>query len=105
LASLAAMPWVTAQPSVNMARCLAISSMLLLAHGAPQDVGAAQGVACQDLGGLHDLLLVDDDAVGLLQDGLQGRVRVAYRLAAELAVHELGYVVHGTRDGTGRSGL
>jgi hypothetical protein len=48
----------------------------LLAHGAAQQVGVAERVAGQDLGDLHHLLLVDDDAVGLLQDRLQLRVRV-----------------------------
>ena len=37
---------------------------LLLAHGPAQQVRTTQGVARHDLGNLHDLLLVDDDAVG-----------------------------------------
>ena len=43
---------------------------IFLAHGPAQDVGIAQGVAGQDVGDLHDLLLVDDDPVGLLEDRL-----------------------------------
>ena len=41
----------------------------LLAHGAAQEIGAAQRVAGELLGDLHHLLLVDDDAVGLLRIG------------------------------------
>jgi hypothetical protein len=43
----------------------------LLAHGAAQQVGFAERVAGQHLRDLHHLLLVDDDAVGLLQDRLR----------------------------------
>jgi hypothetical protein len=38
----------------------------LLAHRAAEHVGAAEGVAGDHAGGLHHLLLVDQDAVGLL---------------------------------------
>ena len=38
---------------------------------------------------LHDLLLVDDDAVGVLEDRLQRRVRVLDLLAPVLAVDEV----------------
>ncbi len=44
---------------------------LLLPHRAAQDVGAAEGVARQPLGDGHDLLLVDDQVVGLAEDRLQ----------------------------------
>ena len=43
----------------------------LLAHGAAQEIGFAQRIARQDLGDLHHLLLIDDDAVGLLEDRLE----------------------------------
>jgi len=39
---------------------------VFLAHGAAQQVGASQGVTGQGAGDLHDLLLVDDDPVGIL---------------------------------------
>ena len=65
--------------------------LLLLAHGAAQQVGAAQGVAGQDLGDLHHLFLVEDDAVGGLEDGLQVRVGIGHRRLAVLAGDE---VVH-----------
>ncbi len=45
--------------------------LLLLAHGPAQQVGAAQGVPGQLLGDGHDLLLVDDQVVGLAQDRLE----------------------------------
>jgi hypothetical protein len=41
----------------------------LLAHGAAQKVGFAERIARQDLGDLHHLFLVDDDALGFLQAG------------------------------------
>ena len=48
----------------------------LLAHRPAQQIGAAQRIAGQHLGDLHDLLLVDHDAVGFLQDPLEHRVQV-----------------------------
>ena len=64
---------------------------LLLAHGAAQQVGAAERVAGQHLRDLHDLLLVQDHAVGRLQDRLQVRVQVVDGAAgaAVLAVDEV----------------
>ena len=72
---------------------------LLLAHGAAQHVGAAEGVAGHHLGDLHHLFLVQDDAVGGLEHRLEARVlvvrvRVGERRAAVLAVDE---VVHHAR--------
>ena len=40
----------------------------LFTHGASQDIGITQGIVCQDIGNFHDLLLVDDDPVGLFKD-------------------------------------
>ena len=48
----------------------------LLAHGPAQQVGAAQAVAGQLLGDLHDLFLVDHDPEGLFQDAFQARMQV-----------------------------
>ncbi len=72
---------------------------LLLAHGAAQQVGAAERVAGQHLGDLHHLLLVEDDAVGGLEDRLERfvlvlGVRVGDLLPPVLAVDE---VVHHAR--------
>src|SRR6266540_294397 len=62
---------------------------LLLAHRAPEQIRLAQAVAGQRRRDLHDLFLVDDDAVGVLQDGLEQRVVVFDALAAVLAVDEV----------------
>ena len=62
---------------------------LLLAHGAAEQVRLAERVAGERGGDLHDLLLVDDDAVGVLEDGLERRVVVLDALAAVLALDEV----------------
>ena len=62
---------------------------LFLAHCAAQQIRAAEGVAGQFLGDLHDLLLVQDHAIGGLEDGFQGRVRILDLGAAMLAVDEI----------------
>ena len=46
--------------------------LLLLAHRPAQQVGLAQGVARQLLRNLHDLFLIDDQAVGLTEDHGKG---------------------------------
>ena len=66
----------------------------LLAHRAAQQVGAAQRVAADDLRHLHDLLLVDHDAVGLFQHGPRARVGVFEFFAAVLALDERRDHVH-----------
>ena len=48
----------------------------LLAHGAAQKVSFAERVAGEHLGDLHHLLLIDDDAIRLFQDGFQQRMQV-----------------------------
>ena len=60
-----------------------------LAHGAAQHVGIAQRIAGQDGSDFHDLLLVDDDPVGLLQDRFELRQRIAGRLFTVLGVDEV----------------
>lgn len=59
-----------------------------LAHGAPQQVSAAQRVVGDDLGDLHDLFLVDNDAVGILEAAFQRRVRVNDGYFTMLALDE-----------------
>ncbi len=61
----------------------------LAAHGAPQAVGLGAAEAGQGHGHPQHLLLVDDDAQGLGQDGLEGRVPEADRLLA-IAAGEVG---------------
>ena len=63
---------------------------ILLAHGAAQQIGFAQRVAGEHVGDLHHLLLVDDDAQRLLEQGFQLRQLVADDLAAApLALDEV----------------
>ena len=69
----------------------------LLAHGAAQKIGTAQRVAGELLGDLHHLFLVDDDAVGLLQDRLEQRVQIARVLEPVLDVDVARDVVHRPR--------
>ena len=77
----------------------------LLAHGAAQQVGLAQRIAGQDLGDLHHLFLVDDDAERLLQHRLhQGmdvigrRVAVLHRAIQRNVGHRTGTVERHQRD-------
>ena len=67
---------------------------LFLAHGAAQQVGAAQRVAAEHLCGLHHLLLIDHDAVGLGQHFFDQWMRVLNHLGPVLAGHEGGDQVH-----------
>ena len=54
-------------------RCSAISSGFFLPIARRSEVGAAERVAREDLRDLHDLLLVQDHAVGRLAGSLRGR--------------------------------
>ena len=79
---------------------------LLLAHGAPQQIGLAQGVARQAVRDLHHLFLVDDHAPGFFQDFLQFRQFVFDLLASVFAIDEV--IDHAaldrSRDGRAHSG-
>ena len=55
---------------------------LLLAHGTPQEIGAAQRITRKHLRDLHDLFLVEDHAVGFFE----------YRLEIRMQVVDLGLV-------------
>ena len=57
----------------------------LLAHGAAQQIGAAEAVIGHNLGRLHHLFLIGEDAVGRLQNRLEQRMRIGHRLFAVLA--------------------
>ncbi|GAD59813.1 hypothetical protein MBEBAB_2063 [Brevundimonas abyssalis TAR-001] len=73
--------------ALGEARPLEVHLLLfLLAHGAAQQIGLAQAVAGQDLGDLHHLLLVDDDAVGLGQHLGQAGVQIVHLGPPEFAV-------------------
>ena len=67
---------------------------VLLAHRAAQKISLPQGVTAHDLGDLDHLLLVDDDAVGLLQNAFQHRMQAVDRLLAVLAIDVGRDVVH-----------
>ena len=69
----------------------------LLAHGPPQQVRLAEGISGEHLGDLHHLLLVDHDAVGLFQYGLDEGMQAVGKLLAPLAGDETGNVVHRSR--------
>ena len=77
---------------------------LFLAHGPAKNVGLAQSVPGQEVGHGHDLLLVDDDAVGLLEDGYQIGMGIGHWLTAVFAVHEVGDEVHRPRPVEGHQG-
>jgi hypothetical protein len=63
-------------------------------HGAAQHVGTAQAVAAQNLRGLHHLLLVDHDAVGLGEHLGHQRVRVDHLFPPVFARHKTRDQVH-----------
>ncbi len=50
--------------------------LVLLADRLDHDIGLAQGVIGHRLEQLHDLLLVDDHAVGIFQDGPEDGVQI-----------------------------
>ena len=68
---------------------------LLFGHGPADHVGLAQGIARQLLKDLNDLLLIDDAAIGVGQDGPQGGVLIGDLLRVLLAGDEPGDGVHG----------
>ena len=67
---------------------------LLLAHGAAQQVGTAQGVTGQHLGDTLHLLLIEDDAIGRFEHRFQIRMRILY---LGLAVFAVDKVIHHAR--------
>ena len=64
-------------------------TFLLLTHGPAEQVRFTQGITSQVLGDLHDLLLVNHDSVGFLQNWLQFDVGEINRFAPMLAVNKL----------------
>ena len=63
--------------------------MLLLAHGAAQDVRLPEREIREHLHDLHDLLLIEHDTERLLQDRLQERMQVGHFLLAVPARNEI----------------
>ena len=64
-------------------------AFLLLAHGPPQQISLAEGIAGQVLGDPHDLLLINHDSIGFPKNRLQLFVGKFNRLTTVLAVDEL----------------
>ena len=62
---------------------------LFLAHGTAQQISLSQGKAAHDRGDLHDLFLVEDDAICILEDRLQQRVQVSDFLFTVTALDEI----------------
>ena len=71
-----------------------------VAHRPAQQVGLGQAEAGQLVGDAQHLLLVEDHAIGILQERLQGRVRVGSRFQAAVARHEGVLQTAGERAGT-----
>ena len=70
---------------------------LLLTHRLTQLVRLTFREACNLLGDKHDLLLIDGDTIGLLQELLHGRKVIRNRLVASFSGNERRNVVHRTR--------
>ena len=72
---------------------------LFLTHGATQHVRTAEGVAGHHLGDLHHLFLVQDDAVGRRQYGLEAFILIVGMRVSQLgpAVFTVDEVIHHAR--------
>ena len=70
---------------------------LLLAHRAPQQISAAERVTAEHLRRLHDLLLINEHAVGLLGNRFEQRVRINNLHLAVPPRDEVGDEVHRPR--------
>ena len=70
---------------------------LLFTHGTTEHVGTAKGESCNFLGNLHDLFLVNHDAVGFLKDSFKTRVRIVDFCRILLSFNEVRNVGHRTR--------
>ena len=63
--------------------------MLLLPHGAAQDIRLSEREVREHLHDLHDLLLIENDAESLLQDRFQQRMQVRHLLLSMSACDEI----------------
>jgi len=68
--------------------------LLLFGDGAAQQVGIADGITGHVASHAQDLLLVDADAIGFLEDRLQRGVRILDRFFAMLALDIVGDELH-----------
>ena len=69
----------------------------LLSHGLPNDVGCPQRVTGELLQYQQHLVLVNDDAVGLVQQFFETGMRIGDRFAAVFSIDEHIDVFHGPR--------
>ena len=72
---------------------------VLFTHGTAQHVGLAEREACEPVGYLHDLFLVEHDAKGLAQDGFEFGQFVFNGAAPPLALNK--FVHHAALDWAG----
>ena len=91
------MPCSFAAPSHELLALLRHLLLVLLAHRAAQQIGAAERVAGEHLRGLHDLLLIDEDAVGFRRHVVEQRVRRLDLRLALLALDVIRDQVHRAR--------
>ena len=73
--------------------------MLLLSHSAAQDICLAESEPCEHLDDLHNLLLIEHNAEGLLQDRLKERMHIDNFLFPVQSVDEIRY--HAAAEGPG----
>ena len=69
----------------------------LLSHGPAEQIRPSEGVSCENLGCLHDLFLVDHDAVCLLTDGFEEGVRILDGHFSMSTANEVGNQIHRPR--------
>ena len=92
-----AQPFGTCQEGVFLAVHLL---GIFLPHGTAQQVCLTQGIAGQGTRNLHDLFLVDDNSIGVLQDRFQFRQIVHHLLAAMLTFNKIIHHAASKRAGT-----
>ena len=62
---------------------------LFLAHGPAQNIGFAQGEACQNGSRLHNLFLIQHNPIGICQDSVQQRMDAFHRVMTLPALDKL----------------
>ena len=62
---------------------------IFFTHGAAQQIGLAKAVTRQSRGRVLDLLLIEDNPVGFLQNGFKLRQRIINALATVLSFDEI----------------
>ena len=67
----------------------------LFTHRPAKDIGTPKGITGNDLGGLHNLLLINEDTVGFLHQFFEKRMGHLYGLGILFALDELINELHG----------